>query len=96
MSGNPYLVRGGCREFLLQQVWRNRQGVVGICRGLELALLFAAYSQFLADAFNAVNASFDAVLSQVALNAFGTIGLTGALVGGANFHFQPRIFLCPP
>jgi len=33
---------------------------------------------------------FDAVFRQVFLEPFGAIGLSGTLVDGADFHFQPR------
>lgn len=67
MSVTPDMIGGSHLDFLLQQVWRNRHGVIRICRRLELAFMFTAYPQFSANALDAVNAGVDAVFSQVPL-----------------------------
>lgn len=50
-----------------QQVRGNGQCVVGVGRRLELALLYAPYAQFPADALDSINSNENTIASQVTL-----------------------------
>lgn len=77
-----------------QHVGGNRQRMLRTRRRLELALLLAAQPQLCANSFDAMHARPDAVLCQIRLQTFRTIGLACAPMRSLDLDFQSGIFFC--
>ena len=95
-TSDPDPVGRGYLEILVQQIRRNRQHMLRMHRGLELAFLSTTQAQFLANAFDAVHAKLDAVPCKIALQSFRAKGFPGTLVSSQNFSLEPGLPLGAP
>ncbi len=93
--GHPHLVGGFDRKVLVQEIFCNRQHVVGIRRRLELLHLLAANTMLLADALDPVDPNLNTLFGKVILRPFRAVGLPVPLVSRFDFDDQPCLLSLP-